>query len=264
VTAKTTKKQSSDRPHLSRSGKPSYHQSRSGHRTGVAMTVYEDVVERKRTRRGTKVLVLACGILAVLGSFWGIVWFIRSYVEPPRVMAPAPLSLAARESRPAPAPTPALDTKLSSSESATAPQVIQIQATQAPAALPPAKRAQTPAASSESPASAGVADRWAPMDQFAPPPPAIQAPPPAAVVPSDPAPVSLVAAVPEPDGIIVGSVSAIEGRVPLPRRKPTMTASVRRDPPMPRPRPEAAGAPVEQSVWTAVPPSDDRYQTGTQ
>jgi len=116
------------------------------------MTVYEDMVERKRTRRGSKVLVLACGILAVLGSFWGIVWFIRSYVEPPRVMAPAPLSLAARESRPAPAPTPAVDAKLPFSEPATAPQLIQIQATQAPAALPPARR--TP--SIESPSSAGL------------------------------------------------------------------------------------------------------------
>jgi hypothetical protein len=224
------------------------------------MTVYEDMVERKRTRRGSKVLVLACGILAVLGSFWGIVWFIRSYVEPPRVMAPAPLSLAARESRPAPAPTPAVDAKLSSSEPATAPQLVQIQATQAPAALPPARR--TP--SIESPSSAGVADRWAPMDQFAPAPPAIQAPPPVAAAPSDPAPVSLVTAAPEPDRIVVGSIPAIEGRVPLPRRKPTMTASVRRDPPMPRPRPETAAPPVEQSVWTAVPPSDDRYQAGTQ
>ena len=69
------------------------------------MTVYEEEVERAAPFGvGTKVLVLACAILAVLGSFWGIVWFIRAYVEPPRVMMPAPLVLAAKESVPAPAP----------------------------------------------------------------------------------------------------------------------------------------------------------------
>ena len=61
------------------------------------MTVYEEEVEvRRPSGMSTKVLVLACAIMAVLGSFWGIVWFIRAYVEPPRVMMPAPLVLAAR------------------------------------------------------------------------------------------------------------------------------------------------------------------------
>ena len=45
-------------------------------------------------------LAFGFAILAVLGSFWTIVWFIRSYVEPPRVMRPSPLALAARDSTP--------------------------------------------------------------------------------------------------------------------------------------------------------------------
>ena len=70
------------------------------------MTVYEDEIEVRRPSVSTKVVVLACAIMAVLGSFWGIVWFIRAYVEPPRVLLPAGLTLAARESTPAPAPVP--------------------------------------------------------------------------------------------------------------------------------------------------------------
>src|SRR5437588_9854792 len=69
-----------------------------------AMTVYEDEIPARRRGVGTKVLALACGILAVLGSFWGIVWFIRSYVEPPRVMMPAGVKLASRDSFPVAAP----------------------------------------------------------------------------------------------------------------------------------------------------------------
>jgi hypothetical protein len=57
-----------------------------------------------------------------------------------------------------------------------------------------------------------------------------------------------------------GSVPAISGRAPLPRRKPVMTASAKRnaEPPLPRPRPDG---PAPQSVWTAVPVSDDRFPT---
>src|SRR5882757_6276730 len=64
------------------------------------MTVFADEIEVRRPSVGTKVLGLGCAILAVLGSFWGIVWFIRAYVEPPRVLVPAPLTLAAQESTP--------------------------------------------------------------------------------------------------------------------------------------------------------------------
>src|SRR6187431_405472 len=65
---------------------------------------YVDEVEVRHASVGTKVLAFACGIFAVLGSFWAIVWFIRAYVEAPRVNIPAPMALAASESRPAPAP----------------------------------------------------------------------------------------------------------------------------------------------------------------
>jgi hypothetical protein len=56
-------------------------------------------------------------------------------------------------------------------------------------------------------------------------------------------------------------VPAISGPPPLPRRKPMVTAAVRTrtDPPLPRPRPDG---PAPQSVWTAVPTTDDRYQAG--
>ena len=59
---------------------------------------YVDEVEVRHASVGTKVLAFACGIFAVLGSFWAIVWFIRAYVEAPRVIIPAPMVLAAGES----------------------------------------------------------------------------------------------------------------------------------------------------------------------
>src|ERR1700750_2645624 len=122
------------------------------------MTVYEEEVEvRRPSGVGTKVLVLACAILAVLASFWCIVWFIRAYVEPPRVMMPAPLVLAARESVPAPAPPPRAEAK--PAELQAPPPVIEAQA--APAAPPAARNAETSPAGS-------IADRWSAMDQFAP------------------------------------------------------------------------------------------------
>ena len=76
------------------------------------MTTYEDHLEARRTSVGAKVMIFALAIFAVLGAFWAIVWFIRSYVEQPRISLAAPVSLAARESRPAappadpPAPPP--------------------------------------------------------------------------------------------------------------------------------------------------------------
>ena len=129
------------------------------------MTVYEDEIEVRRPSVGTKVLVLACAIMAVLGSFWGIVWFIRAYVEPPRVMAPSPLVLAARETKPAPTPAPAAAPSLAA----------DTQPADA-ASAPPATEAQAaPTASVTAPQASGSAvraersrDRWAPMNQFAP------------------------------------------------------------------------------------------------
>ena len=81
-----------------------YDRPRLCHRAVVEAMTFVDEVEVRRASVGTRVLAFACGILAVLGSFWAIVWFIRAYVEAPRVNIPAPMLLASSESRPAPAP----------------------------------------------------------------------------------------------------------------------------------------------------------------
>ena len=213
------------------------------------MTVYEEEVEARRpSGMGTKVLILACAILAILGSFWGIVWFIRAYVEPPRVMMPAPLVLAAKESVPAPAPPPRVEVR----PAETPPPVIEAQA--APAQTAPPAMPAPPAASNP------IADRWSAMDQFAPaagPTPAPPPPPAPVAAPIESAPAALAIATPDPDEIVESATPAIEGPPPLPRRKPIVTAARRTvDPPLPRPRPEGAAQP---SVWTAVPTTDDRF-----
>src|ERR1700716_1364672 len=108
---------------------------------------YIDEAELRRPSRGTKVLAFGFGILAVLSSFWGIVWFIRSYVEPPRVMMPSPLALAARDST----PVSPLQTKRNevARDRSIAPSA---------ASADPAYRAATTGA---------IADRWAPLSQAA-------------------------------------------------------------------------------------------------
>jgi hypothetical protein len=121
-----------------------------------------------------------------------------------------------------------------------------------------------PGEAAEPSASGAVADRWAPMNQFAPapasPPPPARATSPAPVEKSAPAALATGTQAFESDQVVEESVPAINGPAPLPRRKPTMTASFKRaDPPLPRPRPDGQTAP--QSVWTAVPPTDDRYPT---
>src|SRR4051812_32903632 len=68
---------------------------------------FGDRTEVKRAKVGTKVLAFGCAIFAVLGSFWTIVWFIRSYVEPPRVTISPALALASRDSTPVAPPAPA-------------------------------------------------------------------------------------------------------------------------------------------------------------
>ncbi|HMK81871.1 MAG TPA: hypothetical protein VK438_19610 [Xanthobacteraceae bacterium] len=231
----------------------------------LAMTVYEDEIPARRRGVGTKVLALACGILAVLGSFWGIVWFIRSYVEPPRVMMPAAVRLASRDSIPVlpPAPTSSADTRLNDA----APAVESAQAAPAPPAPPAAPPRAAPSAAESDQAAGSVAERWGPMNQFAPTPPAAPVPAPApapppvvsAPAPSDTAPVALTTAAPEKeaDEVVEGTVPAITGPAPLPRRRPVMTAQRRTDPPLPRPRPDGQVAP--QSVFTAVPTGDERY-----
>jgi cytoskeletal protein RodZ len=235
------------------------------------MTVYQDEIEVRRPAVSTKVLVLACAILAVLGSFWGIVWFIRAYVEPPRVMMPAPMALASRESTPVRLPPviPVRAAEQAAEETQAAPVQAALASTaQATPAIQPAAPATRSAAvrpretADASSASNAVADRWAPINQFAAPSPAAPTADPdpgvSAPAPSESAPAALATGTESDiEEVAEGSVPAIQGPAPLPRRKPAMTASFKRnDPPLPRPRPDGA---APQSVWNAVPSSDDRY-----
>jgi hypothetical protein len=238
---------------------------------------YIDDAEVRRPSRGTKVLAFGFGILAVLGSFWGIVWFIRSYVEPPRVMMPSPLALAARDSTPV-SPPQTKRNEAAPDRSTTA----SVPASAAPA--DPTDRAAT---------TGGIADRWAPFGQAAAattqvspatreavpatsapmgPPPTIAATP-AALAAADPASLPTISAAtslttlsaaPDPDAfeeVAESFVPAIRGPAPLPRRRPVMTASAAKrnaEPPLPRPRPDG---PAPQSVFTGVPVTDDRFPT---
>jgi len=199
-----------------------------------------DEAEIRRTSVGTKVLMVGLAVLAVLGSFWTIVWFIRSYVEAPRISM-APMALAARESTPvAPAPT-------------VRPVTITPPEAQ-PATKPPGAPAPVTAEAAPRAADA-ISDRWMPVT----PPPA---PEPPAAAPQTTAPAALATPAdtdPPVEEVAESSVPAISGSAPLPRRKPTQTAAVRSrnsDPPLPRPRPDG---PAPQSVWTAVPTTDDRF-----
>ena len=234
------------------------------------MTVYEDEIPARRRGVGTKVLALACGILAILGSFWGIVWFIRSYVEPPRVMMPAGVRLASRDSTPVVPPiTPAAAEPTVTGQIKPA---VEAQAPPAPPAAPPAVLPAAPppraATMARDPDQAGsVADRWGPINQFgaAPAPPAaapmpVPPPPASAQAPAETAPAALAAPDKEIEEVAEGSIPAFDGPAPLPRRRPVMTAQRRTDPPLPRPRPDGQVAP--QSVFIAVPTTDDRYPTG--
>jgi hypothetical protein len=227
---------------------------------------HEDETDVRRTSVSAKVLAFGCAIFAVLGSFWGIVWFIRAYVEAPRVNLPAPISLAAHDSVPAaaPAPLPSGDARAPLTATEAARQAA------APAALP----ASPPAALAEAKLSSTVStieDRWLPIAlaapaQAAPSSPPVPPPPtPAAqsqplLEPANTAPAALATDPSEPseDGVVEGTVPTIPHPAPLPRRKPTITAAVKRtaEPPLPRPRPDG---PAPQSVWTSVPTSDDRY-----
>jgi hypothetical protein len=238
---------------------------------------YIDETEVRRPSRGTKVLGFGVAILLVLGSFWGIVWFIRSYVEPPRVMMPSPLALAARDSTPVVLPaTPQAKRAEAVPAKAAAPA-----AAVAPAAADPADRAAT---------TSGIADRWAPLSLAATTTPQVSAPTREAVLPTsapmaaqpaiaaapavaDPAPLPTLSAAtslatpvaaPDPDAadeVVESFIPAIRNPAPLPRRKPVMTAVAAKrnaEPPLPRPRPDG---PAPQSVFTAVPTTDERFPT---
>jgi hypothetical protein len=231
---------------------------------------YESEVEVRRASVGTKVLGVGAGVLAVLGSFWGVVWFIRSYVEAPRVNAPAPMILASRESIPVPGPAPKTEVKSDAVAAPllaapTAPSVTAAPAT--PPATVQTAAVAAPRASDASPSSA-IADRWFSGNQFglpgvAPPPPA--PPPPVAAAPAveappaaEETPAEVADAEPSIEEVAESSVPAISGPAPLPRRKPLMTAQVKRAEvtPLPRPRPDG---PAPQSVWTGIPSSDERF-----
>jgi len=244
-----------------------------------AMT-YEREAEVRKSSVGTKVLGVAVGVLGVLGSFWGVVWFIRSYVEAPRVNAPAPMILASRESIPVPGPASGAEVKSDAGTAPTlagpvaaAPQPVAA-ASPPPAPISPVQPVRnaavvTPQVSEVSPANA-IADRWFSGNQLGPPgvaPPPV-APSPIAAVPAAeaqpaPPPEETTAEKTETEGaaeeVAESSVPAIAGPAPLPRRKPVMTAAVKRADvtPMPRPRPDGQVAP--QSVWTGVQSDDERF-----
>ena len=209
---------------------------------------FGDRAEAKRAKVGAKVLAFGCAIFAVLGSFWTIVWFIRSYVEPPRVTISPALALAARDSTPV--TPPAKPAPAAKAEAPSAPPHPTVAAAVPPSPLP------IQAAPAEQPSSTtSLSDRWMPMAPAPEPAPA-PALETTASVPS-PAP-----AEPPADEIAESSTPSIAGRAPLPRRKPMQTAAVRArsvEPPLPRPRPDG---PAPQSIWTAVPTTDDRYQAG--
>jgi hypothetical protein len=255
------------------------------------MTFQDEAIVVRHASRGTKVLGFGAAVLAVLGSFWGIVWFIRAYVEAPRVNMPAAMVLASRDSVPVPAPPP--------KTAATQAAVTQAVATQAaepktsdtkspdttasvtaeperPAAAPatttpatPQRPAATAQANPDASPAGAIADRWFAGNQFgitthaaAPATPAPPAPAAADLQPATTAPAALTTgsdAEPPIEEVAEGSVPAITGPAPLPRRKPLVTANVKRveTTPFPRPRPDGQTAP--QSVWTGVPSSDERF-----
>jgi cytoskeletal protein RodZ len=209
---------------------------------------FAEQAEVRRPSVGTKVLMVGLAVFAVLGSFWTIVWFIRAYVEAPRVNT-APMALVTRESTPVVPPAPSVVPAAAAAPQLSAPPpVIMAAPTTEPA---PAAQAppDTPAASN------AISDRWLPVAPAAPSP-----------APAEPAPNTVPDAVattmdsdPPADEVAESSIPAISGAAPLPRRKPTQTAAMRprnSDPPLPRPRPDG---PAPQSVWTAVPTTDDRY-----
>jgi hypothetical protein len=207
-----------------------------------------DEAEIRRTSVGTKVLMVGLAVLAVLGSFWTIVWFIRSYVEAPRISM-APMALAARDSAPV-TPTPVRSVTITPAEAQ-------------PPANPPAKprpvMAEAAPRADQPRATDAISDRWMPLTPPAPSP-APEPPPAAASQTTEPAALAMPADNdPSAEEVAESAVPAISGAAPLPRRKPTQTAAVRprnSDPPLPRPRPDG---PAPQSVWTAVPTSDDRF-----
>ena len=122
-------------------------------------------------------------------------------------------------------------------------------------------------ANREPSAAGAVADRWVPMNQFATPAPRRLRRRPRRSSGRAAAPhrrtgrraaADTADAEPPIEEVAEGSVPAIAGPAPLPRRKPTITAArrVETTTPLPRPRPDG---PAPQSVWTGVPSTDERF-----
>ncbi len=199
----------------------------------------------------TKVMIFGCAILAVLFSFWGIVWFIRSYVEPPRVMLPgADLACLRRKHRNHTARTQA---------GFIAEPYRRVRHAEAPAAegrVGASRPRRTCRRSTCRAPSTSLADRWAPVNQFATPAPTPAPGPPPAAEAGDRRHrlADHERAAPSRRSRRSRRAPYRRSRAPrpLPRRKPVMTAQVKRantDPPLPRPRPDGQVAP--QSVRTA-------------
>jgi hypothetical protein len=218
--------------------------------------------ENRKVRRPSvlpKVLLGGFAVFMALGSFWGMIWFVRSIAEPPRVMALKPAVLASSEARLVPVkneiPAPAAQAPAAQAPAAQAP------AAPAPAAPVPAAPVRTaaPVAPAAKPTD-GLAERWSAIENVrpalerpqgrpaeepkpvatlaitAPPPPPIEAPLPAAVPAGTP----------------------MAGPIPLPRPRPSPNLVARAEPavPLPRPRPETAPEPV---LAEPVVQADERY-----
>jgi hypothetical protein len=230
---------------------------------------YEAETEKRRASRGAKVLIFGFSIFAVLGAFWSVVWFIRSYVEQPRIALRAPMALASKESEPAPAPAPrepVMTAAIAAPTSDAAPPPPQAAARPAPAETPAVTAQAAPPASAPA-ASSPISDRWFPTTPSGQWPDAQTNVAPAPAVAPPPAQDDQTAATPEqaaPEEEVVASMEpAIRGVVPKPRPKPpSHTVSARlREPPLPRPRPDGS---APQSVWTATPVTDDRFPQSSQ
>src|SRR4051812_24739001 len=164
---------------------------------------FRDEVEVRRPSVGTKVLMVGFAVFAVLGSFWTIVWFIRAYVEAPRINI-APLALAARESTPpalsAPSPSPAPSATAAPPATSTS---------EGPLASERIAAAQAQVDASA--ATSAIADRWLPVAPAALPAvspdtaPTVTAPPPPAELATAPA------GEPTADEVAESSVPAISG-----------------------------------------------------
>lgn len=248
---------------------------------------YDGEPEKRRAGVGAKVMIFGFSILAVLGAFWTVVWFIRSYVEQPRIAARAPMTLASRDSEPAAAPplrepTPRQPVAAAATTPAPAPAPAPTVAADPPPPNPPPVQLAGPAPSpapapaaaapAADPAPAGpINDRWfpaipAPPGQWPDPPnngtaPSALAPAPALAPAASTEPPALEA--PAVEEVVASMEPAITGAVPKPRPKPPANSAVARlrEPPLPRPRPDGS---APQSVWTAVPVTDDRFPQAPQ